>query len=64
MTTITKRWYTLAEAAEAYPVSTHTLRRAIASGALPAKRIGAASNGARVVSSEALEEWFQALPDA
>lgn len=64
MTTITKRWYTLAEAAEAYPVSTHTLRRAIASGALPAKRIGAATNGARVISADALEAWFRDLPDA
>lgn len=51
---------TRAEAAEVYGVSLSTIKRAVASGALCAKK-----NGRRFLISVAdLDEWFAGLPDA
>lgn len=59
-----KRAFTIVEAAEAYGVSTATIRRAINTGELPAKRLGSVSNGKRLIALRDLEEWFERLPDA
>lgn len=51
---------TRAQAAERYGVSKATITRAIAAGDLKAKRYGRRY----LVSLDALEDWFAALPDA
>ena len=56
--------YKIDTAAEAYSVSRDTIKRAIASGKLRAKRSGPNGKGHHLISADALEEWFQALSDA
>lgn len=58
----------LDEAAEATGVSKETIRRAIHSGALKAKRTGRTADGdgtgKYLVSVKELEAWFEGLVDA
>lgn len=52
------------EAAQAAGVSFDTIKRAINSGALRAKRTGDNGGGRYLVSTDALQEWFEGLKDA
>lgn len=63
MNAIAREAYTIEEASQAYPVSPTFLRKAIAKGELAVKLIGAPSNGKRIISVEALREWYKNLPD-
>jgi helix-turn-helix protein len=67
-TTVAPAALSIADAAKSYGVSTKTIRGAIASGALPAKVIGAEGAEskrlhARVAVAD-LQAWWAALPDA
>lgn len=63
-----RRAYDIRSAASAYDVSDETIRRAIHSGMLRAKRQSRNNRGAGVgkylISGEALDDWFESLPDA
>lgn len=52
------------QAAEACNVSLDTIRRAINSGALRAKRTGKEGGGKYLIRTEALHEWYDTLEDA
>ena len=58
----------LKTAAKACGVGPDTIRRAITSGALRAKRSATAPNGdpvgKHIISRDALVAWFEGLPDA
>lgn len=63
-TTIPRIFLTRAEAAEACGVGTDTIRRAINSGALRAKRTGKNGGGKDLIRVADLEAWFETLADA
>lgn len=63
MAVLEKKAFTIEEAAAAYSVSTSFVRAAINRGELGSKRVGAASNGKRLLSVEALREWYDNLPE-
>ncbi|HJR88962.1 MAG TPA: excisionase family DNA-binding protein [Aeromicrobium sp.] len=52
------------QAAEACNVSLDTIRRAIGKGTLRAKRTGDNGGGKYLISPDALQAWFEELPDA
>ena len=52
------------EAAKAYSVSEDTIKRAINSGRLRAKRTGKEGGGKYLISVQALHDWFESLEDA
>lgn len=52
------------QAAEACNVSLDTIRRAINSGALQAKRTGKEGGGKYLIKPAALEDWYDTLEDA
>ena len=56
--------YTRDEAAKAVGVSVDTIRRAINTGALRAKRTGTGGGGKYLISVDALNAWFDSLEDA
>lgn len=57
-------YFTREQAAEACNVSLDTIRRAIGSGKLRAKRTGDNGGGKYLIAPAALEDWFAGLPDA
>ena len=57
-------FFTREEAARMAGVSLDTIRRAINSGKLRAKRTGKDGGGKYLVSRAALEAWFDSLEDA
>lgn len=52
------------QAAQSANVSIDTIKRAVNSGALRAKRTGDNGGGKYLISVEALTEWFEGLKDA
>lgn len=52
------------QAAQTANVSLDTIRRAINSGKLRAKRTGKGGGGKYLISVQALEDWFSELEDA
>ncbi len=56
--------YSRDEAAQACGVSLDTIRRAINSGKLRAKRLGKDGGGKYVVTAKSLAEWLEQLEDA
>lgn len=59
-----KMFFTIKGAAEVCSVSPDTIRRAINSGRLRAKRTGKNRGGLYLVSRQALEDWFEGLEEA
>lgn len=57
------RFFTIPEAAAEVRVSTKTIDRAIAAGALRAKLTTAKRGGRRLIRREWLDAWFDGLPD-
>ena len=57
-------FFTREEAAKRASVSLDTIRRAINSGKLRAKRTGKDGGGKYLVSAKALQDWFDQLEDA
>jgi excisionase family DNA binding protein len=55
---------TIEQAAQAANVGRDTIRRAVKSGRLRAKRTGANGGGKHLISIKALQEWFDSLEDA
>lgn len=64
MTTVPKLALTRTEAAEAAGVKPVTIGRAIASGALKAKRTGKNGGGNHLIRVADLEAWLESLEDA
>lgn len=64
MTTPPRLFLSRAEAAEACGVRADTIRRAIKSGALKAKRTGKNGGGKDLIRVIDLEAWFDGLEDA
>lgn len=62
--TAPRLFLTRAEAAEACGVALDTIRRAIKSGALKAKRTGKNGGGKDLIRVSDLEKWFDGLEDA
>ena len=62
--TAPKLFLSRAEAAEACSVSLDTIRRAIKSGSLRAKKTGANGGGRDLIRVADLESWFDSLEDA
>lgn len=63
-TAIAPMFLTREQAAEACNVSVDTIRRAINSGRLRAKRTGENGGGKYLISPDALRAWFDELEDA
>ena len=57
-------YFTLDEAAQHVRLSPESLKRAIYSGALRAKKTGANGGGKYVLRDADLDEWFEQLEDA
>lgn len=57
-------YFTREEAAEFLRVSKDSIKRAINSGALRAKRTGPNGGGPYLISRAALDAWFEGLIDA
>ena len=63
-TSIVPIFLTRVQAAEACNVSEDTIKRAISTGKLRAKRTGEAGGGKYLISRSALDDWFDGLVDA
>lgn len=61
---MTPLYVTRAKAAEMCSVSEDTIRRALNSGQLRAKRTGKGGGGRYLIAVSALEDWFEGLADA
>lgn len=59
-----QEYFTLPEAAQRMRVAPDTIKRAIHSGRLRAKKSGANGGGNYLISSGALDAWFEGLVDA
>lgn len=57
-------FFTRETAAQAANVSVDTIRRAINSGKLRAKRTGKDGGGKYLIAASALQDWFDGLVDA
>jgi excisionase family DNA binding protein len=64
MTTPTRTYFSRDEAAKHMSVSVETIKRAIYSGALKAKKTGANGGGVYIIASDDLDAWFEGLVDA
>lgn len=64
MAEIPRLYFTREEAAFAAGVGLDTIRRAINSGKLRAKRTGVDGGGKYLISEAALNAWFEQLEDA
>lgn len=60
----TRLAYTRQEAAEVMGVKLDTIRRAINSGKLRAKKTGSGGGGNYLISEDQLRAWFETLEDA
>ena len=59
-----QRFFTREEAADECRVSVETIKRAINSGRMRAKRTGENGGGKYLISADQLHEWFDGLEDA
>lgn len=64
MSSVPPKFLTRDQAAEACNVSVDTIRRAINKGTLRAKKTGDNGGGKYLISSGALDDWFEQLEDA
>lgn len=58
-----RAYFTTREAADRMRVSVDVIRAAIATGALRAKNTSGTTGGKTLISSDALDAWFDALPE-
>ena len=58
-----REYFNTREAADRMRVSIDVIRAAIATGALRAKNTSGTTGGKTLVSSSALDAWFNALPE-